>query len=254
MFYANLSDRHFYQDGYNYNYYDKFGLKENINQTSAGLKYIVQDNFLEAGFDAGNMMSLVIGQEQGLIFRVVKDLFVVSPDWIRELADKFIQFFVSHKYKFLHLYYDRSANQYRKAGKDFATQLKNCIESNQNGTPTGWRVKLMSIGQGTIFHSEEYDLMNVLMGEKNSKLPKLQIDQYECKELKCSLELAPLDKGTKGQLIKVKKSEKLPLARLPMESTNMSDAFKYLMCRPRYINIVKSHRAGFHFSSGITTR
>src|ERR1035438_5211859 len=56
MFYANLCERHFYQDGYNYDYYDRFGLRENINQTSSGLKYIQPDRMLEAGYDAGNMM------------------------------------------------------------------------------------------------------------------------------------------------------------------------------------------------------
>lgn len=254
MFYGNLSDKHFYQDGYNYEFYDRQGFRDNINQTSEGLKYVQRDRPLEAGFDAGNMMSLVIGQEQGNTYRVLKNFFVLTPEWIRELADKFVSFFPSHKYKLLELYYDRAANQYRKAGKDFATQLKNAIENDSKGNPTSWRVKLMSVGQANIFHSEEYDLMNVLMGEKNSKLPKLQIDQNECKELKCSLELAPLDKNAKGQLIKVKKSEKLSLQRLPLESTNMSDAFKYLLCRPKYLNVVKSKRLGFGSSSGISTR
>ena len=68
------------------------------------------------------------------------------------------------------------------------------------------------------------------------------IDQFECKELKSSLELAPLDKNTKGEIIKVKKSEKLPVKRLPMESTNFSDAFKYLMMRKKYMDVVKARR------------
>ncbi len=34
MFYGNLSDKHFYKDGYNYDYYDQYGLQDNITETS----------------------------------------------------------------------------------------------------------------------------------------------------------------------------------------------------------------------------
>lgn len=80
------------------------------------------------------------------------------------------------------------------------------------------------------------------MSDNTPGLPKLRIDMFECKELKSSLELAPVAKDTKGNIKKVKKSEKFPIKRLPMESTNYSDAFKYLMCRKKYLDIAKSRR------------
>ena len=73
---------------------------------------------------------------------------------------------------------------------------------------------------------------------RNKDLPQILIDGFECRELKSSLELAPMDKS-KGKIVKVKKSEKLPLKRLPLESTNASDAFKYWICRKRFIKILK---------------
>jgi len=241
-FYGNLSDSHFYEDGYNYEFYDRYGLRDNISQTCEGLKYLQKNKPLEAGFDAGNMMSLVFGQEQGNKYRVLKDMYTLTPDWIRELANQFIQFWKPHGNKILHLYHDRAANQYRKAGKDFATQLKTNIEKDEQGKSTGWHVRLMSIGQGNITHDTEFNLMNVMMSGKEPLLPELLIDKYECRELRSSIMLAPVEKDSKGQIKKVKKSEKLPLERLPLESTNMSDAFKYLMCRSKYINISKSKR------------
>ena len=39
--------------------------------------------------------------------------------------------------------------------------------------------------------------------------------------------------------MKNKSSEKLPISRLPMFSTNMSDAFKYYICRKNYIRLCK---------------
>lgn len=241
-FYSQLSDKHFFEDGYNYDYYDQFGLRDNIAPTSAGLRYVQHDKPLDAGYDAGNMMSMVIGQEQGHLIRCLKNLYTLSPDWIPELGEQFTRFFSPHKLKILNLYFDRAANNFSKAKQDYASQMKHAIEFTKSGEPTGWRVNLMSIGQGNIGSDEEYDLMNQMMGEKNKRLPVVLIDRYECKELKSSLELAPLIKDGKGRIVKDKKSEKLNIKRLPLESTNMSDAFKYLICRRKYLLIAKQQR------------
>ena len=249
-FYAGISDKHYYEDGYDYAFYDRFGLRDKVKQSSEGLKYIEHGQQLDAGFDAGNMMSMVIGQEQGHVIRCLKFLHTLSPDWIPELGEQFCHFFSGHKCKVLNLYYDRAANNYNKAKQDFATQMKHAIEYTKENKPTGWRVNLMSIGQGNISMAEEYDLVNQILGEKNTHLPVLKIDTFECRELKSSLELAPLGKNSRGQIIKIKKSEKLAIKRLPMESTNPSDAFKYFICRPRYLKLAKQKRI---YSAGITS-
>ena len=243
-FYGALQDKHFYSDGYNYDYYDQFSLKSNITQTCAGLKYIQTDKHLELGYDAGNMMSIVIGQEQGHIYRILKGMYTLNPESIRELADKFIVFFEPHKRKVIHLYHDRSTNQYRKIGRDFASQLKHDLEYDRANKRTGWMVQLMSVGQGDIGMGDEYNLMNVMMGEKDRRLPKLMIDKYECKELKSQLEITPIGKNAKGAIIKVKKGDHLPPLRLPLESTNFTDAFKYLMCRLKWLVIAKQRHTG----------
>jgi len=241
-FYTNLNNDHFYQDSYNYDRADSMGIKEFVH-TSFDLRYIVKEKPIDAGYDGGNMMSLVFGQEQGSVYRVFKCLHTLSPEWIRELADKFIDFFAQHKTKVLNLYYDRAANNYRKAKKDWASELKASIEFNVEGRKTGWQVNLMSIGQGDISMAVEYNFMTVLMSGKEKRLPILKICSYECKELKSSLELAEAKtvmKAGKKVLIKVKTSEKKKLSDLPMHSTNMSDAFKYLMCRRNYLQVISN--------------
>lgn len=255
MFYGNLAERHFYSDGYNYDYYDRFGLKDNITETSNGLKYIRTHEKLEIGIDFGNMISLVIGQEQWPNYRVLKDMYVLTPQYIQELANEFLLFFEPHKRKEIDLYFDRSMNAYRKQKQDLATKLKNAIEKRTTTDgitkPTGWNVNLMSIGQGNISHGEEYDLMTDLLSEKNQGLPRLLIDQFEAKEYKSSIELAPLEKDGKGNIKKIKTSEKFAVRRLPMESTNMSDAGKYLLCRKKYLDIVKSRRPTYVGDPGL---
>jgi hypothetical protein len=248
-FYINLSAKHFYSDGYNYGYYDKFNLGSAINENSLGLKYINYNAALEGGFDAGNMMSLVVGQTQGKTTRLLKSIYTITPEWIEQLGEKFRTFFEPHKVKLLHLWYDRSANNYNKAGKDFASELKYHIE-NKNGIPTGWTVILMSRNMGNVTHQQEYELALKLMSGQSPGLPQLLIDQFECRELKSSLELAPVEIkhiGEKKAIRKIKTSEKLPIERLPLESTNFSDAFKAYICRPDWIRVA-DNKSSLSFS------
>jgi len=242
-FYFNLAEKHFYGDGYNYDYYDKYGLLDNISQTSAGLRYMNHNQPLEAGLDVGKMLSMVIGQPGGNVYRILKNIYTIPDAWVDELCKKFREFFGPHKNKILKLYIDRSANQYKSVGQDIATKVKNSIEkytdSEGNTKPTGWKVVIMTIGQGNIGHEQEYDLAGTIMGETNRDLPRLLIDKHECKELKSSLESTPLGTDSKGRIKKDKSSEQLPNHRLPMESTNLSDAFKYLICRKEWLHISK---------------
>ena len=243
-FYGALQDRHFYEDGYDYDFYDAQGLKTSISHTCTGLRYLNPDKPLEAGFDAGNMMSLVFGQDQGKTYRVLKNMYTLAPEWIRDLSNQFITFFEQHKKKYLLLYHDRAAAQYAKVKKDFASQLKHDIEYNAAGVRTSWIVQLMSTGQGNIPHPDKFNLMNVMMNDKDERLPRLMIDKWECKELKSQLEIAPVKRGAKGEILKDKKSDKLQdTRRLPMESTNLSDAFDYLLCRKNWLLIAKQKKA-----------
>ena len=92
----------------------------------------------------------------------------------------------------------------------------------------------MSRKQSNIRQDEEYDFMQELMTGDNDALPTLLVDAVNCRETISSIEKAPAGIRYKGQqkiIYKVKKSEKLEPKKLPMLSTNFSDAFKYLMMR-----------------------
>ncbi|VTQ01721.1 hypothetical protein [Sphingobacterium daejeonense] len=78
-------------------------------------------------------------------------------------------------------------------------------------------------------------------------MPKVEIDFFECKPLKASLEgartkIVPNKKGA-SVTTKDKSSEKLPIHRLPMESTNPSDSFKYLMMRREWRSLIRYRSA-----------
>lgn len=242
-FYINLGEHHFYDDGTIDKYYEKYDIGEDFKSVSLGLKYVQHDKPLDCGIDFGDMCSMVVGQERGNYYYCLKNFFTLAPESSKELAKQFLDYFEHHHKgaKLLNMYYDRSGNQYQKIKRDWATELKDHIEK-YDGNTTGWVVNLMSRNQATITQEEEYNFAKKFMGEYYKTLPKLKIDKFGCRELKSSLELTKtkMRKNTRTgstSIHKDKTSEKLALEKLPLYSTNMSDAFKYLIYRPEWVKL-----------------
>lgn len=231
-FYANLTSSHFYRDGNRETVAEDMGLLE--EEDCRILEYLQRDRPLDMSVDFGNMFSMLIAQSDGEYYRVLKNIYTLSPEWIRDLTNEFLRYFKHHEKKRIDLYYDRAGNNYSKAKQDLATALKHDLEYDSVGRRTGWIVTLKSLCQGNIGQSEEYNFMQELLGGQNPGLPKVQIDYYNCKQLRLSLEGARTRINRKGMVYKDKRSESLPIDRLPNESTNFSDAFKYLMMRPTF--------------------
>lgn len=241
MFYCNLSMKNFYADGYLNDVIDRhpFGWE----QDSSALRYLDPGRPLEAGMDAGNMLSMVFAQQAGHVLRVLKELYTLPPQNVRDLADKFLQYFRPHRRKLLKLYYDRSMNNYSRTGADMATQIKKAIETDSDGRRTGWRVQLMSLGQGNISSNLEYRFFQELLpGHLEARLYRLLIDQHNCPCLKSEMEVTRTkaktnERDNTTQIVKEKTGDKLPIARLPRESTNLTDALKYLVLRPEVVKM-----------------
>ena len=241
MFYCNLSMKNFYADGYLNDVIDRhpFGWE----QDSSALRYLDPGRPLEAGMDAGNMLSMVFAQQAGHVLRVLKELYTLPPQNVRDLADKFLQYFRPQRRKLLKLYYDRSMNNYSRTGADMATQIKRAIEVDADGRRTGWRVQLMSLGQGNISSNLEYRFFQELLpGHLEARLYRLLIDQHNCPCLKSEMEVTRTkaktnERDNTTQIVKEKTGDKLPIARLPRESTNLTDALKYLVLRPEVVKM-----------------
>jgi hypothetical protein len=239
-FYSNLAEKHFYADGNDNEFLETlpFGSEPDCRV----LRHLDKNQSLEAGLDIGNTLWMVFGQQRGNTYRILKELYTLPPSYLREMADEFLRYFAAHKRKVLKLYYDRAANNYAKIGQDVATQIKKAIEVDVNGKRTGWSVQLMSIGQGNIGSNAEYSFMMELMSGNNKLLPKLLIDRTNCPYLKAQLEntAAKISSGARmnGLVVKQKKVDGLPVHRLAKESTNFTDAFKYLLCRKSLLKLV----------------
>lgn len=250
-FYAAVKSTNYYNDGSSSKYSDEFGIRD--NEDCRILKYLRLDDPLEIGVDFGNMISVSVGQQHGRDYRVLKFIYTLPPEWIRDVADKFLFYFKYHKNKVVDVYYDRAGNQYEKVKQDLAGKLKQALEKDKDGKKTGWIVNLKSRNQATLYTWDEYDFMSELFSGHNSRLPNVLIDMYHAKSLKCSLESARtkiVEYKGKKRVSKDKSSERLPANRLPWESTNPSDSFKYLVMRPEWVKHARVKQGGVSLSAG----
>lgn len=243
-FYVTMTARDFYQDGT-----DNAVLEQHDygwEQDCTVLRHLDLRMPLDGGMDDGNMKSMVFGQQRGREYRVMKEIYTLPPENERQLADKFLEYFKPHKTKLLRLYYDRAMNNYRKVGTSMMQRIKAAIERYDDGRPTGWRVQLMSLGQGDIYSHTEYMFFSALFARQlRQQLFILLIDAQNCPNLKAEMENTPIvvveDKRTgRKDIRKEKKGDKLSTARLPQESTNLTDALKYLIMRRQWVNIWQS--------------
>lgn len=243
-FYVTMTIRDFYQDGTRNEVIERheYGWEEDCSV----LRYLDPNRPLDGGMDDGNMKSMAFGQQRGREYRVLKEIYTLPPENERQLADKFIAYFKPHKTKLLRLYYDRAMNNYKKVGTSMMQRIKAAIEVCADGTRSGWRVQLMSIGQGDIFSNTEYQFFSALFSRQlQNQLFILLIDAQNCPNLKAEMENCPIlvveDKRTgRKDIRKQKKGDKLSTARLPQESTNLTDALKYLIMRKEWVNIWQS--------------
>lgn len=246
MFYCNLSMNNFYADGFNNEVIERHPI--GWQQDCSCLKYLNPNRPLEGGMDSGNMLSMVFGQREGNVMRVMKELYTLPPQNVRDLANLFIAYFAPHKKKVLKLYYDRSMNNYKRVHTDMASLIKKNIEIDAEGKRTGWTVQLMSLGQGNIGSNLEYRFfMDLLSGNLSRSLFNLLIDQHNCPNLKSEMEVTGTisktdERNGTTMVVKQKTGDKLPVARLPKESTNLTDALKYYIMRKEYIRTWESGR------------
>lgn len=134
-------------------------------------------------------------------------------------------------------------NNYKRVNQDMATTIKKYIEFDAEGRRTGWQVQLMSLGQGNIGSNLEYRFfMDLLAGNLERQLFVLLIDQYNCPNLKSEMEVTrtkvKVNQSDQSKMVvKEKTGDKLPTARLPKESTNLTDALKYAILRKDTIRV-----------------
>lgn len=216
-FYPLLNENHFYTN-FNYDYYDSIKPGVVVKSVDSRGDRDVDDRApLEISVDWGaSINSMVVCQQFGDEFRVLKEFFVKSPKILDALFnEEFIPYYQHHKKKEILFWYDRNGNS-KVANSDmsFVEQARKLLEK------AGWEVTLMSRGLDP-FHQDKYILWNALLGESNVRMPVIRINKANCPYLIVSMQNAPA-KDIKG-IQKDKSSERKK--DLPQEeATHLSDA------------------------------
>ncbi len=222
-------ERHQFSDSYIYESILKLDLKEHFILTAHYLKYYNKRDELLVGYDPGHFSSLVVAQEKdyGRELRAIKEFYCCYPDEQPELARQFYDFFGHDSVnKRILLYHDRAGNKRREDLEQITTDaraLKRELESY------GFEVELMNEGQATIYHWQQFKLLQLLFSGRSRALPAVLIDENECKNLCSAIMLSPLKK-TEGRIELDKSSEKtVPLKQQAGLTTQLPSAFIYLL-------------------------
>lgn len=222
-------ERHQFSDSYIYESILKLDLKEHFILTAHYLKYYNKRDELLVGYDPGHFSSLVVAQEKdyGRELRAIKEFYCCYPDEQPELARQFYDFFGHDSVnKRILLYHDRAGNKRREDLEQITTDaraLKRELESY------GFEVELMNEGQATIYHWQQFKLLELLFSGRSRALPAVLIDENECKNLCSAIMLSPLKK-TEGRIELDKSSEKtVPLKQQAGLTTQLPSAFIYLL-------------------------
>lgn len=221
--------KHQFKDSYIYDEILKHDLKDKFLLTARYLRHYDRREPLYVGYDPGAFSSLIVGQKKDFSRQldIIKEFWAYYPAEQEDLARQFYQFFGSDAVnKMIYLYPDRAGNKRREELEQITTDsraLKTALEGY------GFSVVLYNEGAPTIYHWQQFKLCLMLFSEQKNFLPKVRIDENECKNLCSAILISPLTK--KGNSIELDKSseKKEPLKRQAGLTTQLPSAMIYLL-------------------------
>ena len=219
-------------------------MKDKFLLTARYLRHYDRREPLYVGYDPGAFSSMIVGQKKdfGRQLDIIKEFWAYYPEEQESLAQQFYQFFGADAVnKVVHLYPDRAGNKRREELEQITTDsraLKAALEGY------GFSVILHNEGAATIYHWQQFKLCMMLFGEQRNFLPRVRIDENECKNLCSAILISPLVK--KGNSIELDKSseKKEPLKRQAGLTTQLPSAMIYLLYG-LYGDIAKSDLSTF---------
>ncbi|EEX53710.1 hypothetical protein HMPREF6745_0824 [Prevotella sp. oral taxon 472 str. F0295] len=235
---------HQFKDSYIYDAILSHDLKDKFLLTARYLRHYDRREPLYVGYDPGAFSSMIVGQKKdfGRQLDIIKEFWAYYPEEQESLAQQFYQFFGADAVnKVVHLYPDRAGNKRREELEQITTDsraLKAALEGY------GFSVILHNEGAATIYHWQQFKLCMMLFGEQRNFLPRVRIDENECKNLCSAILISPLVK--KGNSIELDKSseKKEPLKRQAGLTTQLPSAMIYLLYG-LYGDIAKSDLSTF---------
>lgn len=166
-----------------------------------------------------NINSLVVGQRQGNVFRLVKSMYVLGKEgkYLKHLAKQFHEYFKYHHNRYINYYFDHTA-----VGGDASSDISFADEWCDELEKLGWEVNRCYVGQASTHHSRYYFWQMILAGD-DPRLPEFGFNKTECQDWMGSCQGAGVTKS--GDFIKKDKSSEKPGSGVdPWLATHLSEA------------------------------
>ncbi len=184
-FYAQLNpDKHYYND-HNNTYLETLGLdlNKNGNFNCHQDNDVIPNDPLIVSIDFGVFNSLVVSQDQGEVYRILKSMWVKSPKLLDDLfIEQFIPYYKPHQNKMIYLYGGHDGNnRLPNSSNTLFEQVRDLL------TQHCWTVIIMTKGAAAT-HMDKYLLINAMLKETHVRLPKIRINEGNNPDLIIALE------------------------------------------------------------------
>jgi len=228
-FYSQIQSKHFIPGRFDYSKIENFGIADVKNQTPITASHILDynpDMEIDVEFDFGDMCSCSISQTFGREERYIASFEVLLPFDIDDLIKIITEFLKHHRKKVINVYKDPSGNSMRNRKKQvYGEQVVTGFKS------AGWFV-IDHCPQGSYnpSHDLKHTLVNLILKEKDSRMPYVRIIRETNQQLESSIKKAPriviINSDNTKEIKKDKSSEKkVPLKDKPFNTTDHSDHF-----------------------------
>jgi len=228
-FYSQIQSKHFITGNFNYSEIDKFGIPDTANQTPLYARHILDyspDKEIDIEFDFGDMCSCSISQTYGREERYIASFEVLLPFDIDDLIKIVNEFLKHHKHKVINVYKDPSGNYQRNKKKQvYGYQVINGLKNS------GWFVIDHCLeGSVNASHDLKHTLVNLILKEKDNRMPIVRIIRETNQQLESSLKktarIVIIHSDNTKEIKKDKSSEKkFALKEKPFNTTDHSDHF-----------------------------
>lgn len=222
-FYAQLKNSiHYYS--YKYDIEALGGITEDYTPTCKHDKDLVRGVPLQLNLDFGGRINCgTVSQYLSSIneIRFIKEFYAKNPHKLSDLVQQFIDYYEAHKEScnVVHLYHDRSGYKQEANSKTtLAEDVENMLRA------VGWTVINKTPNTNNPPHIDKFRLVNEILSEENTKLPRLRINENQCPNLIISMENAPL---TSDDAFKKDKSSERSTTIPQEHATHFSDTVDY---------------------------
>lgn len=157
--------------------------------------------------------------------RTLKEFFVKSPKDYEDMIVDFDAYYQPHKETNNTVYLRHDAQAFKERDKNGKLTSEKIEKKLRD---LGWRVINVTPKTNNPFHSDKFVVMNAILKESDSRLPKWRINKDNCPNLVISISMAEAEIKSNSDFGKDKSSER-DSSTLPEHATHLSDTADYYL-------------------------